>query len=593
MLKNTIKIHPELKKAIEENELVVFVGAGISYELINSKNQKLGDWKNLVACILENLKSNGYEVEHLISLVDKSEPLEVLKLIETNKQQIPQKAICNFVKSFYEFDNKNTFSLQKKIFDLCPKIITTNYDTAFEEAVPKLRRNKAYKGRNYELMKHKEKDAIFLIKLHGCAEDADSMVLLPSDYVNLYSKKDNDAERLIFVLENIIINNTILFLGIGLGDFQIKNILKKIENLQGKFNQKHFIITLKPLDSSLSFLEPILISDYRQIENIIDNLIEIKREAEENEQLEVKKHEKGIEVTTKKIEELSKQSFSDECNEAKRLLEREALKYYRKGLKYSLTKQFALAMEEYKQAIELKKYYHEAFNGYGFALASLAKTKKENEMAILCYQAFENFEKAIEIKPDFYDAYFNWGNSLVILAQIKEDKDADMLYNTAFEKYKKAIVIKPDFHEVYYNWGNALITLLEGKEGKEVEKLYEQVINMYKKVVEIKPDFSEALMKLGLASYALAEIKQDKDAEDLYNQTFENFKQAIKYENNAYKFAGFYKLEKEKDKALFFLDKSLSNNEVEVEFVEKDDAWKDYRNDKDFIEILNKYRTKH
>lgn len=81
MLKNTIKIHPELKKAIEENELVVFVGAGISYELINSKNQKLGDWKNLVACILENLKSNGYEVEHLISLVDKSEPLEVLKLI--------------------------------------------------------------------------------------------------------------------------------------------------------------------------------------------------------------------------------------------------------------------------------------------------------------------------------------------------------------------------------------------------------------------------------------------------------------------------------------------------------------------------------
>ena len=75
-------------------------------------------------------------------------------------------------------------------------------------------------------MKHKEKDAIFLIKLHGCAEDADSMVLLPSDYVNLYSKKDNDAERLIFVLENIIINNTILFLGIGLGDFQIKNILK-------------------------------------------------------------------------------------------------------------------------------------------------------------------------------------------------------------------------------------------------------------------------------------------------------------------------------------------------------------------------------
>ena len=115
------------------------------------------------------------------------------------------------------------------MFNLSGRIITTNYDRAFEEAVPELQELKAFKTKDFELNRLK-KASMFLFKLHGCVEHMDSMILFPSDYNNLYSKGRN-AEHALYALRNLIFNKVFLFVGTGLGDPQINGIFKEINKI--------------------------------------------------------------------------------------------------------------------------------------------------------------------------------------------------------------------------------------------------------------------------------------------------------------------------------------------------------------------------
>jgi tetratricopeptide (TPR) repeat protein len=534
-----IEIPTELKKVICNNELLVFVGAGLSFNLKNTHNQSLKGWSNLVENILLELKSSGHNVNHLIPLANKYEPIKVLDLIESDTD-ISKKEIYKFVKDYFDLKNDNNLDLHKKLYQLSKKIITTNYDTAFETAVNELRKNKAYKGKNYELTTHKEPNSTLLFKLHGCYEDIDSMVLFPSNYKALYENTNKDAEHALLVLRNIILNKSLLFIGTGMGDFQINSIFKEIKNLQGQYNQKHFIITNKPIDSSLNFLTDLQITNYSEIDSVVDTLINIKKECDNNKSIKILELERQLEQANRKIIELKNTSNKD------KLLEREALKYFTKGVEFSLTDKPVKASEEYKTALELKPDLHEAFNNWGTDLGNLAKTKEGKEAEELYNQAFDKFQKAIDIKPDLHEALYNWGTHLGNLAKTKEGKEAEELYNQAFDKFQKAIDIKPDKHEALYNWGTDLGNLAKTKEGKE--------------------------------------------AEELYNQAFDKFQKAIEYGASSYNLSCILALKGEKEHALRYLNISLSKNEIDVYFVEKDEDWRDYLRDNEFIKLLKQYK---
>ncbi|SFB78804.1 TPR repeat-containing protein [Flexibacter flexilis DSM 6793] len=672
-----MNIPVELRKAILDNDLVIFVGAGLSYELTNTKNKPLKGWANLVTCILEHLKIKGYEVEHLLPLIKRYEPIKVLDLIEHDKN-LPKKEIYSFVKTFFELGDKNTLAIHKKIFQLSNKIITTNYDTAFEEAVPQLRRNKAYKGKNYELTTHKDKDSVLLFKLHGCSEDADSMVLFPTNYENLYENKERDAEHSLLVLKNIILNKSILFIGVGLGDFQINNIFKEVQNLQKEYNQKHFIITNQTLDSNLNFVTPIQIKAFSEIDNIIDELISIKEKAKAEDTDEVKKLKEQLAEAEKKLAEPSNHSLKEELVKKNRLLEIEALKYFSKGIVFSISNEYLNASSAYKSAIKLKPDYHEAFNNLGNALVNLGKSKSGKEAEGLYGQAITQYEKAIKLKPDYHEAFNNLGSALGNLGKTKSGKEAEDLYRQAIAKYenaitlkpdnheafnnlgnalgdlgksksgkeakdlyrqaiakienaialkpdfheafnnlgvalaylgksksgkeaedlyrqaitnyKKAIALKPDYHEAFINLGNALGYLGQSKSGKEAEDLYRQSITKYDKAIALKPDNHDAFNNLGTALWYLGQSKSDKEAEDLYGQAIAEYEKAIEYGGSSYNLSCLYALRGDKNNALKYLAMSLSNNEIKVEFVEKDTDWSHYLYDKDFISVLNKFK---
>ncbi|PJI20055.1 SIR2 family protein [Prevotella intermedia] len=526
-----INIPSELKKAIEADDLVLFIGAGLSWNLQNTDNEFLEGWDKMVKSITSHLITEGYITDELKQICDALEPIETLKILE--KKGISKREIGGFVKHYFTLRGGNDFSFHKKLFSLSTKIITTNYDKAFEKAIPELQEIKAYKGKDYELNRVK-KDSVFLFKLHGCIDGIDSMVLFPSDYDGLYDDKGREAEHALHTLRILISNKTFLFIGTGLGDPQINGIFKEINRIQGIYDQEHYIITDKPLENSLNFLTSIKVASYKEIPEVIDQLLEIKQAAEAKKSSQEKMLSDQLKESEKEIDSLTKK-LSKVQNENERqllLLEREANNHFNIGLKHHLAGEYLDASKEYKAATELKPKSSETYNNWGSALSNLAQTKSGIEAEALYKESFKKYYQATQNKPDLYDTYYNWGNDLTRLAQSKSGVEAKALYRESFEKYQQAVQYKPDFHEAYYNWGNALSELAQTKSGVEAEALYKDSFEKYQQAVQYKSDFHQAYYNWGTALSELAQTKSGVEAEALYKDSFEKYQQAVQYKSD-------------------------------------------------------------
>jgi len=620
-----------LKEAIENDELVLFIGAGLSWDLKNTKGKPLGGWKEMVSSILSYLNKEDYITAEEQQSCEELGPIKALQRLENNK--IDKRVIGHFVKGYFKLGKENNFSLQEKLYSLSTKIITTNYDRAFEIAFPELQEIKAYKTKDYELNKLK-KDPIFLFKLHGCIEHIDSMVLFPSDYDKLYKSTGREAEHALYALRNLIFNKTFLFIGTGMGDPQITSFFEEIKRTQGIYNQEHFIITFEPLKESLNFLTPIKINDKKEIPGVIDQLLDIKKDADAKKSSEKKLLLEQLEASEKEKEALEKElnKEKDKNKSQALLLKREANNHFRLGLKHHQAEEYLEAAEEYKTASELKPEYsepynnwgialvklaktksgnkaeklykeafekyklattykkdnHEAYNNWGVALRELAQTKSGNEAEELYTEASEKYKLATTYKKDLHQAYYNWGVALVELAKTKSGNEAEELYKEAFEKYKLATTYKKDKHQAYYNWGIALVKLAKTKSGNKAEELYTEAFEKYKLATTYKKDFHQAYDNWGLALVELAKTKSGNKAEELHKEAIEKYNEAIKHGGKSYNLACLYAIRNQKAEALKYLDIALSRNEVTINFVEE--RWKNLRNDPDFQDLLSRYK---
>ena len=582
-------IPQRLKEAIKNDELVLFIGSGLSRKLKNTEGKPLGGWKEMVSSMLFYLKDKEYITAEEQQSCEELEPIKALQRLEN--KGIDREKVRDFLQGYFTLGKENKFPLQEKLYSLSTKIITTNYDLAFEEAIEKLDKEKAYKGQNKKLSKLLA-DPVFLFKLHGCIEDINSMVLFPSDYRKLYNSKGQDAALALLVFKFLIFSKTFLFIGAGMDEHQIINFFEEIKEVRDSFNQIHYIITTDQLSIPTNFLTSIKINDYAEIPSYIDQLLDIKEKAKEEKNPEKKLLLEQLEASKKEKEALEKE-LDKEKDKNKRqalLLKRETNNHFRLGLKHHQAEEYLEAAEEYKTASELKPEYSEAYNNWGVALVKLAKTKSGNEAEELYKEAFEKYKLATTYKKDDHEAYNNWGAALCQLAEIKSGNEAEKLYTEAFEKYKLATTYKKDKHEAYYNWGIALVELAETKSGNKAEELYTKAFEKYKLATTYKKDDHEAYYNWGNALSNLAKTKSGNEAEKLYKEAFEKYNLAIKHGGESYNLACLYAIRNQKAEALKYLEQTLSRNEITVEFVEQDEDWKELRNDPDFQDLLSRYK---
>lgn len=293
---NSGRIPDELISAMNEGSLVAFCGAGISKDL------GLPTWEDFSEKVLEELNYKKNEVQKKISrdylenknAGKKKRKKDALKDLSQLKRAQRPKVRLNIYNEF-RLPVGKLCKIQELILQITNKVITTNYDNAFETA---------YENNNggsrpililpfddtLQLIadEMRTKDKIkqnYIFKLHGSSSIPDSCVIFEEDYTKLYStesEKDIAAAPRLF-LSTIARDYTILFIGFSFNDQRVKKFIKAI--CQGdKFDGKHYIIEKDDNASKyinkeeFSFLNCITVSDWKNdFVNLLNELIQNKK----------------------------------------------------------------------------------------------------------------------------------------------------------------------------------------------------------------------------------------------------------------------------------------------------------------------------
>ena len=216
----------ELKRilnASQNNALTFFVGAGIS-ALSGAPT-----WKGLINAICDKLdytKKDAYSSD------------EYLKIPQMYYYSLGEKSsqYYQFVEEQLKGAELKPNAIHHEMLNLNPvSFITTNYDTLLEDAA-------IHYCQSFKVITRDEDVPTifgdrFILKLHGDFKYK-NFVLKEEDYLN-YSENFKLIETL---AKSIFSTNTVVFIGYGLGDYNIKLILNWVKSLlKGNFREPIFV----------------------------------------------------------------------------------------------------------------------------------------------------------------------------------------------------------------------------------------------------------------------------------------------------------------------------------------------------------------
>ncbi|MBX4266217.1 SIR2 family protein [Clostridium estertheticum] len=208
-----------IRKASENNKLVIFVGAGVS------AYSGCPSWKSLVQTFAKGLGIDTKEIS--------SE--DYLKIPQYYYNSRKEKEYNDIISNNFNVKVKPN-AIHDAIFALKPyHIVTTNYDELLEEAA----RNK---GMFYDVVS-KDKDLPYtlnnkmIIKMHGDLKNK-NIVLKEDDYLSYF----NNFKLIQNYIKALISTYTILFVGYSISDINVKYIFQWVKDILGNdFQQAYFL----------------------------------------------------------------------------------------------------------------------------------------------------------------------------------------------------------------------------------------------------------------------------------------------------------------------------------------------------------------
>lgn len=261
-----IEIPHQLKEIIKRGEIVVFCGAGTSL------SYSFPTWNSLIKEIINELKDQDKDLFEYINILDKNllSGLEVLKKIEERGFHQNGIEILYSILNDIKISDKN--EIHKNIGKITNTIITTNYDNCFDfnlEDFEKISYTNNFKVSKFENFEKK------IFHIHGTIDEPDKCIFFPSQYEKHYKSDNLTLEK----LKNLFTSKTILFIGFSLTDPYVNNIVDFVKKLNVGYNPINYIITTDNQGfKNDNRLASIVINDYRELNDILNELIKIKIE---------------------------------------------------------------------------------------------------------------------------------------------------------------------------------------------------------------------------------------------------------------------------------------------------------------------------
>lgn len=211
-----------IKEASEKNKLIIFVGAGVS------KNSDLPNWEELIKVFVKRLNYPIKDGKDISS----DEYLKIPQYFYNMHGDEKYKEIIREQLDHTKEPNR----INELIFELNPKhIITTNYDQLLENTVIVNRMLFDVVCKDKDLLDSEKSN--YIIKMHGDIKDLDNIVLKENDYLN-YSQNHILIETYI---KSLLVNNTFLFIGYSLNDYNLKQIMSWVDYLAKGYENENSI----------------------------------------------------------------------------------------------------------------------------------------------------------------------------------------------------------------------------------------------------------------------------------------------------------------------------------------------------------------
>lgn len=209
MKKRYSQSYTQLINAMKEDSLIMFVGSGISY------NSGLPSWKELVDAFANELDISE----------NKNYSTDNLKIAQFYYDTFGQNQYMKKIEEI--FSRKGSIvpnELHELIERISPKhIITTNYDTLLEQQFEKglLKYNVVASDNDIPYVKSEK----YLIKMHGDFTKK-NIVLKEDDYLDYHL----NFPMISTLIQSLIMNHTLLFVGYSLSDSTFNSIFRLIQN---------------------------------------------------------------------------------------------------------------------------------------------------------------------------------------------------------------------------------------------------------------------------------------------------------------------------------------------------------------------------
>lgn len=236
----------EIKRAQENNQLVIFVGAGVS------ANSKIPTWGELIEKIATQI---GYDRCDYCKCRKESCPEddcgfrnhycqeEYLRIPEYFYQSVGPEEYYKFIKSALHSDNKSN-AIDSEVFRIYPHhVITTNYDSLLENSSEPNSQKYSVVYEDKGLLSNASDK--YILKMHGDLEHIETIVLRETDYT-VYEQKHPLISTFIKAL---LVNHTFVFIGYSLNDYNLNliigwiNYFRKLHQING--GPQSFFITSK------------------------------------------------------------------------------------------------------------------------------------------------------------------------------------------------------------------------------------------------------------------------------------------------------------------------------------------------------------
>ena len=250
----------QIINAAKNHSLTFFVGAGVS------RISGAPSWNQIIEKICDKLK---IKTEKKIYSTDESLKLAQMLYIALNQDT---NAYHTFINECLTPINKRLEPnvVHKELFDLNPvSFITTNFDELLEISAMQYCQSFVCVAKDADVPK--VNGSKYILKIHGDIKNQ-NIVFKEEDYLN-YSENFKLIETL---LKSIFSTNTVVFIGYGLNDYNVKLILNWAKSLLNEqFNKPIFIYIddgeLTEIELSYQKARGLKVIDWHKINNNLES----------------------------------------------------------------------------------------------------------------------------------------------------------------------------------------------------------------------------------------------------------------------------------------------------------------------------------